>query len=221
VVKEGIWRRGEGITMKSSIQAHDQSAIDYDQQVREYHCYAADVLFGLCFEYVHPRERLLDLGIGTGLSALPFAQLGLQLFGVDASQEMLNICRAKNIAVELKQFDLEDTPLPYADDSFDHVVSCGVLHFFDDLAIIFQEVARVIRPNGIFAFTIKAPPNEITAIAEETTDGVTIFMHSGAYIAQCIANSQFEMLKELRFFVGNNRDQYAELFCAFVVRRKI
>ena len=198
--------------MKSAIQAHDQSAAEYDRQIRDYHCYAADVLFGLSFEYVHPRERLLDLGIGTGLSALPFAQLGLQIFGADASQEMLNICRAKNIAVELKQFDLENLPLPYADDAFEHCIACGVFHFIADLEKIFQQVARVVRANGTFAFTTKVPPGESKRVVAETTDGVSVFMHSRAYVEECVAQSGLRTLKEQKFSVGD------ELFNALVVR---
>jgi len=33
---------------------HDAYADDYDQQVQSYGCHVADVLFGLCYEYVQP-----------------------------------------------------------------------------------------------------------------------------------------------------------------------
>ncbi len=48
--------------MKNSTSVHGQFANGYDRNVREYHYFAADVLFGLCFEYVHLCERLLDFG---------------------------------------------------------------------------------------------------------------------------------------------------------------
>ena len=71
----------------NGIYAHDQEADLYDEQVREYESYAHDVLFGMSFEYVRSGERLLDLGIGTGLASLPFAKLGLEVFGLDGSAE--------------------------------------------------------------------------------------------------------------------------------------
>ena len=64
-----------------SISAHDEEAAQYGQQVREYNCYAHDVLFGMSFEYVNPHDCLLDIGIGTGLASLPFAnEVGSNLY---------------------------------------------------------------------------------------------------------------------------------------------
>lgn len=92
--------------MKSinSISVHDEEAARYDQQVREYKCFAHDVLFGMCFEYVHPHDRLLDVGIGTGLASLPFAKMGLEILGLDGSTEMLKVCKSKGFANELEVF---------------------------------------------------------------------------------------------------------------------
>jgi len=55
------------------IRAHDEHASDYDREARETWWFGPKVLFGLCFEYVSPHERLLDIGIGTGLGSMPFA----------------------------------------------------------------------------------------------------------------------------------------------------
>ncbi len=203
----------------NSVSVHDQFAADYDLQVQEYHCFAADVLFGLAFEYIQPGERLLDVGIGTGLSALPFVKAGLHIFGMDASPEMLKICRSKNIVISLEQFDIRNQPWPYADRFFDHVVSCGVLHFFDDLDGIFAQVARVIRTKGTFAFTTKVPPNAGGRSIEETAGGVTVFMHRREYIDTCVARHNFSMRKCVPFYVGNKSAGDGDLFCGLVVQR--
>lgn len=91
---------------KRGISAHDEEAAQYDQQVREYEYYIHDVLFGMSFEYITAQDRLLDIGIGTGLAALPFGKAGLEVFGFDGSTEMLKICESKSFAKELKIFDL-------------------------------------------------------------------------------------------------------------------
>ena len=202
------------------ISVHDQDAAQYDRLVHEYHSYAHDVLFGMSFAYVQPGDWLLDLGIGTGLASESFAKLGLEVYGCDGSTEMLKVCEAKAFAKELKVIDLQDMPLPYADHCFDHVVCCGVLHFFDYLETIFEEALRIIKPGGIFAFTVAAQTSaEETASdsipkdhLEVTTPwGMPIFKHSSEYIARLLHANGFASLKTQQLVMRggpeeNNKD---------------
>jgi len=210
---------------QDSRQAHDESAAEYDRLAREYRWLAPEALFGLCFEYVQPGERLLAIGIGTGLCAAPFAKAGLQVFGLDASPEMLNVCRSKGIAADLKQFDICTRPWPYPDGYFDHMIACGMLHFLDDLAPVFQETARVVRMGGLYAFTTKAPRPEhepgahSSKYSTEVISGVPIFSHRKAYLEALMTNFGFELLKDLEFWVGVDRTERREPFLAFITRQ--
>ena len=179
----------------------DESSENYDRLARKYSWYSPEVLFGLCFEYIQPSERLLDIGIGTGLGSFPFAKAGLLVSGLDISLEMLNIVRSKGITADLKQFDIRVNPWPYPDGFFDHMVACGVLHFMDDLTPIFLEAARVLKPGGILAFSTKAPPVEdATAPGIYSTEiicNVTVFLHHIRYITALMAECGFKTLKHM------------------------
>ncbi len=195
---------------------HDAYASDYDQQVRAAGCYLEEVLFGLCFEYIQPNQRLLDLGIGSGLSAVPFAKAGLQVTGMDFSKAMLDLCRAKGIANELKLHDLQATPWPFPARNFDYLVCCGVFHFLSDLDRVFEETKRVMREGGIFAFTTKIPPETKSGTQkydQQIVDGFDIFTHHVEYIHDLTDQLQFDRLKELRCYVGS------DLFHVWVTRK--
>jgi len=210
------------------ITAHDQEADQYDQQVREYESYVHDALFGMSFEYVNSQDTLLDIGIGTGLASLPFARVGLEVFGCDGSTEMLRVCASKAFAKELKVFDLQNTPLPYSDSFFDHVICCGVFHFFGDLETIAKESLRIIKPGGIFAFTVAAQTSDEEAIACDgphgymeapTPWGVPIFKHSSAYITSLFQAHGFDMLKTQKLLIrGGPEGSEDMLFRIYIAR---
>ena len=207
-----------------SIRTHDEQASEYDQQVCEYKWFGHDLTFGMSFEYVNPHDRLLDIGIGTGLSSLPFAKVGLEIFGIDGSMKMLNVCKSKDFAKELKHFDLRNTPLPYSNGFFDHVISCGVLHFFGDLEALFKEVDRVIKPGGIFTFTVLAQVFEkgenVEGYSETSVYGGVVFMHGDRYIEEVIQGGGFEKLKELKFLARSGQKDSDDLLCRAYVALK-
>ena len=88
----------------------------------------------------------LDAACGTGRHAAYLAELGHRVIGVDASAEMLAIAAKKVPDAELHCGDLRRLPL--SDASVDAVV-CGLaLAYLPDLAPVFAEFARVLRPGG-------------------------------------------------------------------------
>ncbi len=208
----------------NAIQVHDQYAADYDRLANEDGYVLPQALFGLCFEYLRPGQRLLDIGIGTGLSSLPFARAGMAVYGLDGSAEMLKVCENKQFAAGLKVWDLRLRPWPYADRFFDHVIECGTLPFLPELEVVFTEAARLVRPQGIFAFTIKGPGAELDAGAgtdpytREAIDGVQIYSHSPKYIEELLAACGFEKRKQFRFLLSRGTGLQDDAYMMVVVQ---
>ncbi|MES2058247.1 MAG: class I SAM-dependent methyltransferase [Pseudomonadota bacterium] len=102
-------------------------------------------------------HQVLDLGCGTGYDALALARRGFAVEGIDYSQvaidEALRMATEAALAVGFRQGDI-GAHLPYADHSFDAVISNLVLHSFADAELrrVIAEVDRCLRPGGLFAF---------------------------------------------------------------------
>jgi len=198
---------------------YKEFASQYDEEVKAYDSYGHDVIFGMSFEFVRADEKLLDIGVGTGLASIQFAKVGLKVYGLDASQEMMAVCRSKSFTEALKRCDITREPIPYKDQYFNHVICCGVLHFVSDLTDFFSEVKRVIRRGGIFAFTI-APQGTATGYIEEPTAwGVSIFKHSPQYVMELLEANGLELLKEQRLLIkGADKTNYDMLFSVLISR---
>ncbi len=176
---------------------HDRFSSDYDHKVRQYHSYLAEALFGLCYEFIKPGDRILDVGIGTGLSSSLFFKAGCQMYGMDGSHEMLALCKAKKIAHELVEQDILNLPWPYETGSMDHIISCGVFHFLGDLEKTFKEINRIQSAQGLFAFTIKQQPGQNQDCVQEIIDTIPVFTHSVEYINTILGKLQYEIIKDM------------------------
>ena len=95
-------------------------------------------------------ERVLDVACGNGNAALGAARRFCDVVGIDYVPSLLERARlraaAEGLAVDFQEADAE--ALPFADDSFDAVLStCGVM-FAPDQEQAARELARVCRPGG-------------------------------------------------------------------------
>jgi arsenite methyltransferase len=117
-------------------------------------------------------EKVLDLGSGSGmdsfLAALKVGKTGT-ITGVDMTDEQLE--KARNLAAQYKFENVNLVKgyienLPFAAESFDVVISNGVINLSAEKEKVFSEIARVLKPTGRLVIadivTEKQLPEKIT-----------------------------------------------------------
>jgi phosphatidylethanolamine/phosphatidyl-N-methylethanolamine N-methyltransferase len=99
---------------------------------------------------IAPTDRVLDLGIGTGVSLNYYPRRG-RVIGIDLSSGMLRECRKKIEQRRLDHatvFQADALRLPFDDDTFDHVFISHVISVVSDPCRLVREAQRVARPGA-------------------------------------------------------------------------
>jgi len=124
-----------------------------------------------------PGAHILDLGSGVGRHALALARDGFAVTALDAAPEGNAALRANAQAAGLAVETVEArmTSLPFADGTFDHVLSWNVIYHGDEDIVrsSIREITRVLKPGGTFLGTMlsarrvpvelaKAPGREVS-----------------------------------------------------------
>jgi SAM-dependent methyltransferase len=96
-------------------------------------------------------KRVLDIATGTGNLAIPLARSGCVVTGVDIAPNLLEQACERAAAEGLTaQFDEGDAEaLPYADTSFDAVVTMFGAMFAPRPELVAKDMARVLKPGGL------------------------------------------------------------------------
>jgi SAM-dependent methyltransferase len=144
-------------------------------------------------------RTVLELGCGTGNDAARLAGEGYPVTAIDLSGEAIEQARARFGA--MVRFVVADMTqrLPFADGGFGAVMSNVAMHMFPDgvTRAVFAEVARLVRPGGLFLFHVNAledrplrarwqPARELEPdyVAEES--GQTVHFFSEAYLRELL-----------------------------------
>ena len=111
-------------------------------------------------------DRVMDAGTGTGHTALAVAPLVAEVVAVDLTSSMLDqgrkLAAERGIAnVQFTAGDIER--LNFADGSFDVVVSRYSAHHYPHPAVAVGEIARVLKPGGVFLLADVVSPEDPTA----------------------------------------------------------
>lgn len=106
-----------------------------------------------------PGLKVLDVATGTGNVAIPLAKLGCEVTGVDIAPNLLVQAReraaAEGVSITYDEGDAE--ALPYADGSFDAVVTMFGAMFAPRPSLVASECARVLKPGGLLAMANWTP----------------------------------------------------------------
>jgi len=103
--------------------------------------------------HLEPNDRVLELGCGTGTTALKLANNLGELLATDYSDEMIVIANEKARAagvshVHFRTCTLDDPAL--APESFDAVLAMNLLHLLDDIPSRLARIRSLLRPGGVF-----------------------------------------------------------------------
>lgn len=131
------------------------------------------------------KQKALDLGCGIGIYAEWLSKMGLEVTGIDISQQML--ARAKeraeenNLQIDYILGDLHE--LPFADNMFDLVISNIVIEFVENPQKVVNEVFRVLKKGGRFVCGFigkESAWGKIYAMHGEV-DKTSVFAHATLY----------------------------------------
>lgn len=198
---------------------YDDWASQYDGDVRGWDYHAP----GKVVEKIRPllrrdgqRQKILDVGIGTGLVSEQCRRLhgDLHIAGIDISARMLDLCERKGVADELHRVDISSDIFPFENNSFDITAAAGVMENVEHIDHAVAEMMRVTRPGGSVIFTFmparRAPFLEVCGKAfrpGRTSDGkfvmgrLNLFRHNPNGVAK-LARDAGAKLVGRESFVG-------------------
>lgn len=218
------------IDSKKTIDSANDFAPNYDDYIRNCQWIGTDILFGLMFEYINPNQKLLDIGIGTGLSSILFKQAGLQIYGLDGSSKMIDICQRKGIADKLKVVDLTKNNIWFENVKFDHVISHGVFHLIGNLESIFYQIYSLLKTNGCFGFSFEKINNTIEEYEESAIrglferenkqTGIKVFRHTEKYVLELMKSNGFQLLKQTEFLAFNDSNTDTKTHFNVIIAQK-
>jgi ubiquinone/menaquinone biosynthesis C-methylase UbiE len=104
-------------------------------------------------EYFRPDTEVLEIGCGTGSTAILHAAYVKHILATDLSSKMIEIAQAKIDANGIKNITLEKSAIDelHVDDgSVDVVLGLSILHLVEDKEAVIKSVFRMLRPGGVF-----------------------------------------------------------------------
>lgn len=195
----------------------DQHAEEFDDILVGKLGYRAPDLLRARVDAVAPghRVRMLDLGCGTGLAGIAFADMTDRITGVDLSEKMLERTDARELydalyhgeAVAFLAADAtldEDDGDDEFDSPWDLIVATDVLPYLGDPGPLLAGCARHAAPGALLAFTTETMADEDFGGAGWIVGKHQRFAHRGAAVAQALEVAGFEPLSADPFTVRTN-----------------
>ncbi len=121
-------------------------------------------------------QRVLDLGFGDGRNMPLLANLGMEIYGMEITEEICarTVARLGRLGVPVQARVGRNQAIPFDDGFFHHVLACHSCYYVDTQTRFednVREIARVIRPAGRFVFSAPITSSYILRGARDLGDG--------------------------------------------------
>src|SRR5262245_12041179 len=120
--------------------------------------------------------RCLDAGCGTGIHISMVQALGWAVVGVDVSADQLRVARGR-IGPGNQLVHADAATLPFGNDAFDAGYATLIHTDVEDIAGVFAEIRRVVRPGGRFVY-VGTHPCFVGPFVERRPNGMHV-LHPG------------------------------------------
>jgi ubiquinone/menaquinone biosynthesis C-methylase UbiE len=133
-----------------------ESVRRYDREVKTWSRYLARSVVSVIRKWGSLEAKVLDVGSGTGRLAVEVARSlpGVEVVGLDLSRVALELAKENArkssvlLRVTFQHGDAEE--MPFENNAFDVVVSSNTLHLIKNPIGMFDEIQRVLNPEGKF-----------------------------------------------------------------------
>ncbi|MDB6096291.1 MAG: tetratricopeptide repeat protein [Francisellaceae bacterium] len=178
----------------------DQYAEYYDEHLKLTLNYQVPTLLrnalGQCLSKAYSIGTVVDLGCGTGISGLYCRDLAYYLFGVDISPKMLEKAKRLGAYDKLVEKDVIEFLEENEKNYFDIILAADLLSYMADLNNLFELIAKVLKPNAYFAFTVEALIKNPLVYESFKLLSSGRFCHSREYLHKLCQQYHFTVLKE-------------------------
>ncbi|MBS1495155.1 MAG: class I SAM-dependent methyltransferase [Bacteroidetes bacterium] len=143
-----------------AVKLHDLNAGVFNKRYEEKNSFKdrLSVWINLFKKYFSDNSKIMELGCGPGLMTKELLKMGNHVDAIDGAGKMIEIAK-KNIG-DLTSVNFTEAYISkeflskYEDNSYDNFISSSVLEYIKDFDSILDEVNRILKPGGIFIFSI-------------------------------------------------------------------
>lgn len=171
-------------------------------------------------QYLQPDDHLLEVGCGTGTTALTLSRAVNRITATDISGAMLEIAKGKQADQGVPNVDFIQTEVTQhqADAPYDAICAFSILHLVDDLDSSLAHLRALLKPGGYLIsktaclrdMNFLIPP--VVKVMQVFGKAPDVLIYSATELEQAFERAGFEVI-EAGYF-GKNR------FARFIVARR-
>ena len=150
-----IWGKDYSTDSATVQRDYDALAEDgrYDERFEDWGYVGPQTAAAIMRNYVPTDSLILDAACGSGLTGTALQNLGYsRIEGIDISEQLLRLAEQSGAYQRVRQVDMQDYPLPFAEDTFDAVCFIGALTYFETPEIL-RQLCRIVRSRGHIVFS--------------------------------------------------------------------